>query len=74
MTTKKLIQLIRYAAAGCNILFILWVLFNAMDEPGTATLIEKLSAIALICLLATNSVFLMAGQQKQLANKTQKAN
>ncbi|BAU53301.1 hypothetical protein [Mucilaginibacter gotjawali] len=59
METKPLITLLRYAAVCGNIVFVLWILFNAMDEGFRGTLPEKLSAIGLIGLLAVNSLLLL---------------
>jgi len=59
MNNKQLIDLLRYAAIAGNILFILWISFSAMDEGFRGALIEKVSGITLIMLLATNSFFLL---------------
>lgn len=70
METKPLITLLRSAAICGNILFVLWILFNAMDEGFRGTLPEKLSAIGLIGLLSVNCVLLlMKPLQKQLKSQ-----
>ncbi|WP_295672336.1 hypothetical protein [uncultured Mucilaginibacter sp.] len=70
METKPIITLIKYAAIGGNVLFVLWILFNAMDEGFRGTLPEKLSAVGLIGLLSVNSILLlMKSSQKQLKNQ-----
>ncbi|MDR3695831.1 hypothetical protein [Mucilaginibacter sp.] len=68
METKPLITLLRYAAIGGNILFILWILFNAMDEGFQGTLPEKLSAIGLIGLLSVNSILLLRKASQKTVN------
>ena len=69
MNSTKFISLLRYGAIGGNILFILWVSFNAMDEGFSGTLIEKLSYFALVGLLITNIILLLV---KQRANQSLK--
>lgn len=59
MLSTSFINTLRYAAVGGNILFILWVLFNAMDEGFQGTLPEKFSMVGLILLLTLNSLFLL---------------
>ena len=59
MNTKKLINLLRYAAIAGNIVFILWVSFNAMDEGFNSTIVEKVSYVTLMGLLATNCFLLI---------------
>ena len=63
MNNTKFISFLRYAAIGGNILFILWISFNAMDEGFSGTLIEKLSYFALVGLLLTNIVLLLIKQR-----------
>ncbi|MDB5006499.1 MAG: hypothetical protein JWP45_892 [Mucilaginibacter sp.] len=52
---NQLICLLRYAAICGNVLFILWISFNAMDEEFQGTVPEKISAVVLTALLATNA-------------------
>jgi len=73
MNTKQLILLLRYAAIGGNILFILWVSFNAMDEGFSGRLIEKLSYFALVGLLITN-IILLTGKSQIRLTEQQKSN
>ncbi|MEO8713103.1 MAG: hypothetical protein ABI405_13310 [Parafilimonas sp.] len=51
----NLISFLKLAAVAGNLLFILWVLYNAIDEHFSGTLPEKISAIILIGLLLVNS-------------------
>jgi len=62
MNNKQLSDLFRYAAIAGNILFVLWISFNAMDDGFKGTLVEKACGITLIMLLATNSFFLLRKQ------------
>ena len=74
MQNKKLFLFLRFAAIGGNILFILWIMFNAMDEGFRGTLPEKLSAVGLIGLLIVNCILhLNKPIQAQLKDQ-QKAN
>lgn len=59
MNSKKIVTLLTLAAVVGNVLFILWMLFNAIDEGFKATVVEKFSCIGLICLLAMNSMLLV---------------
>lgn len=58
MNNTKLLSLFTYAAVTGNIVFILWIMFNAMDEGFKGTLPEKASMIGLIGLLALNSTLI----------------
>ncbi|MFI5140189.1 MAG: hypothetical protein ACHQIM_20375 [Sphingobacteriales bacterium] len=69
MNNTKFISLLRNAAIGGNVLFILWVSFNAMDEGFSGTLIEKLSYFALVALLITNIVLLLINQKANQFSK-----
>jgi hypothetical protein len=68
METKPLITLLRYAAICGNILFVLWILFNAMDEGFRGTLPEKLSAIGMIGLLTVNCFLLLRKPSQKKLN------
>ena len=62
MNNKQLNDLLRYAAIAGNILFILWISFNAMDEGIKGTLVQKVAGITMILLLGTNIFFLLRKQ------------
>ncbi|MDB5017068.1 MAG: hypothetical protein JWQ84_1900 [Mucilaginibacter sp.] len=66
---NQLICLLRYAAICGNVLFILWISFNAMDEGFQGTVPEKISAVVLIALLATNA-WLLVTYKSQSPQKT----
>jgi hypothetical protein len=69
MKKKDLIILLRYAAISGNILFILWVSFNAMDEGFQGTPAEKISGVGLIGLLAINCFLILNSKlPEQLIN------
>ena len=62
---KQLISFLRFASISGNILFILWMSFNAIDEGFSGTLPEKISYIVLTGLLITNCFLLITKFQKQ---------
>jgi hypothetical protein len=49
---------LRYLALTGNTLFILWILFNGMNEGWRATPYQLVSYIALVFLLLLNSALL----------------
>jgi hypothetical protein len=53
------IELISWAAVAGNILFVLWILYNGINESFQGTTIEKISYITLMGLLALNAVLLL---------------
>ncbi len=57
--------LMRLAAIAGNILFALWVTFNALKEGFSGTIYEKLSYAALMCLLSLNSYLILRGSKQQ---------
>ena len=54
-----LIELITWVAVTGNILFVLWILYNGMNENFQGTAIEKISYTMLIVLLAVNTFLLI---------------
>ncbi len=44
----------RYVAVVGNVIFILWITFNAIDSGFRGTIYEKISGIGLIFLLTLN--------------------
>jgi hypothetical protein len=73
METKQLISFLRYAAISGNILFILWVSFNAINEGFSGTLPEKASYVVLMGLLVTNCFLLITKFQKQELTRQHKS-
>jgi hypothetical protein len=55
----QLIDLLKYGAIAGNILFVLWVTFNAIDSDFSGTIYEKISYVTLMGLLLTNCVLLI---------------
>jgi hypothetical protein len=53
------IKLLSWAAVAGNILFVLWILYNGINESFQGTTIEKISYIALMGLLAVNAFLLI---------------
>jgi hypothetical protein len=58
MINKQVISFIRLGAILGNILFIMWVSYNAIHEGFSGTLPEKISYVGLMALLTTN-IFLL---------------
>ena len=66
MQNKTSTALMRSATIAGNILFVLWMTFNALKEGFSGTIYEKISYAGLICLLALNSYLVLgAGRQEQ---------
>ena len=59
-----LTELLTKAAIAGNILFVIWILYNGINEGFQGTMIEKLSYIILIGLLVINS-FLIIRNRRQ---------
>ncbi len=57
-------DLFRYIAVVGNIVFILWILFNGINEGFSGTMYEKASYIGLLILLALNSILIYRHQRK----------
>ena len=47
-----------------NIVFVLWILYNGINEGFSGTLPEKLSYLGLMVLLSVNACLLIAGSGK----------
>ncbi len=62
---SPLIVLLSWAAVAGNILFILWVSFNAIDDEFRGTLPEKISYITLMGLLVTNAFLILRGKDNK---------
>ena len=64
LVTKKssmeheLVLLLRYAAIIGNVFFILWMLYNGINEGFKAPLAQKCIYLAMFLLLAINIIFL----------------
>ena len=62
-TKSPLLVLLSYAAIVGNVLFILWISYNAIKDGFRGTLPEKVSYIILMGLLTTN-IFLILYRRK----------
>ncbi|MBS1657163.1 MAG: hypothetical protein K1X63_07725 [Chitinophagales bacterium] len=50
---------IRPVAIAGNLMFLFWILYNGINEGFAGTLVEKVSYIALMLLLAANCILLL---------------
>jgi hypothetical protein len=60
---KEIKKIITMLAAAGNIMFILWILYNGINENFQAKLLEKISYIGLMGLLAVNSFLLLSKKE-----------
>ena len=58
-----LYNFLRIAAIAGNLLFILWILYNGINEGFQAKLVQKVAYLALLSLLATNSFLLLRNRK-----------
>ena len=56
---SPIIELLSWLAIAGNILFVLWILYNGINENFQGTTIEKISYITLMGLLAVNAFLLL---------------
>lgn len=62
---KEIRNWISLIAISGNILFILWVLYNGINEDFAGTMFERISYIGLMGLLATNAILLIGNRKNQ---------
>jgi uncharacterized membrane protein YjgN (DUF898 family) len=55
-----LILFLTWAALAGNILFMLWISYNGIKEHFRGTLLEKISYIGLMGLLAINTILVLS--------------
>ena len=55
---SPIIELLTWLAIAGNILFVLWILYNGINESFQGTSIEKISYITLMGLLVVNAFLL----------------
>ena len=67
MEKKKspFIELLSWAAIIGNIFFVLWILYNGINENFQGTMIEKISYITLMGLLTVNAFLLVRKNRQQ---------
>ena len=72
MQQKNAITTARFIAVFGNLLFVLWIIYNAIHEGLRGTLPEVISCMLLICLLALNSYLVLTSldREKMLSNKS----
>ena len=56
--------LLSLAAIAGNILFVLWTLYNGINEGFRGTTIEKISYISLMGLMTVNAFLLIRNRRK----------
>ncbi len=59
------IELLSWAAIAGHILFVLWILYNGINENFQGTMIEKISYITLMGLLTVNAFLLVRKNRQQ---------
>ena len=59
MKNINLYNLFKYVAIAGNVLFILWVTYNGIDEGFSGTLVQKVSYVGLLFLLALDTVLIL---------------
>jgi len=59
MKNNSLYNLLKYLAIAGNVLFILWVTYNGIDEGFSGTLVQKVSYVGLMLLLALDTVLIL---------------
>ena len=61
---SPLTELLSMAAIAGNILFVLWILYNGINESFQGTTIEKISYISLMGLLIVNAYLLIRNRRQ----------
>ncbi len=56
---SPIIELLSWLAIAGNILFVLWILYNGINESFQGTTMEKISYVTLMGLLAVNAFLLL---------------
>ena len=65
---SPVIELLSWLAIAGNILFVLWILYNGINESFQGTMIEKISYITLMGLLTVNALLLIRKNRKHSKN------
>ena len=65
---SPIIELVSWLAIAGNILFVLWILYNGINESFQGTTIEKISYITLMGLLAVNALLLIRKNSQHSKN------
>jgi hypothetical protein len=59
------VKLLSFAAIAGNILFVLWIIYNGIDEGFQGTKVEKFSYVTLSVLLAVNAFLIIRNYRQQ---------
>lgn len=62
---SSFVGILSLAAIVGNILFVLWILYNGINEGFQGTTIEKVSYISLMGLMAVNAFLLIRNRRQQ---------
>jgi len=65
---SPLTEMLAILAIAGNILFVLWILYNGINENFQGTTIEKISYVTLMGLLAVNAFLLIRNRGQQNKN------
>ncbi|MEO6229891.1 MAG: hypothetical protein ABIP10_07175 [Ferruginibacter sp.] len=65
---SPIIELLSWLAITGNILFVLWILYNGINESFQGTTIEKISYITLMGLLVVNTLLLIRKNRQHSKN------
>jgi hypothetical protein len=58
-----ILDFIKKIAIVANLVFVLWILYNGINEGFKASLVEKFSYLALILLLVMNTFLLLRSKK-----------
>ncbi len=61
---SSLMALLTSAVIAGNILFLLWILYNGINENFQGTMVEKLAYVSLAILLSVNAFLLLINRKK----------
>jgi hypothetical protein len=65
---SPIIEMLSFLAIAGNILFVLWILYNGINENFQGTTIEKISYVTLMGLLTVNAFLLIQNRLHQNKN------
>jgi len=62
---STIFKFLRYIAITGNVLFVLWILYNGIDEGFKGTIVQIVTYLGLIFLLILNALLLLSSQSKK---------
>lgn len=62
--------MLKAGAIAGNLLFVLWISFNAIKEHFSGTIYEKITYVALMVLLITNCVLIIRSLKQEPARQS----